>query len=384
MLFAAVAVAVVGVFLFFSDQLVKEQAVQERARMQTWADATRQIATLGLGGSESEGEYISFLLSIIEGNTNIPVMLTEPDGNIIGQRNFRLPEPQLPADAAANAEFLQRKLEKLRRSDNRINIEIAPGFTQHLYYEDSTLLRKLSVYPYVLLAVMLAFILIVYFAVTSSKKAEQNKVWVGLSKETAHQLGTPISSLMAWVELLRDMDVDPETVSEMDKDVKRLETIAARFSKIGSQPQMERGNLGAVVRSSADYMRSRISGRINIEYHAAPGEIEVEMSAPLIQWVMENLIKNAVDAMEGEGSITISTVTANNLAIISVKDTGKGMTRKMRKAVFRPGFTTKKRGWGLGLTLARRIVSEYHRGRIFVSDSEPGRGTTFEIHLPLA
>ena len=266
-----------------------------------------------------------------------------------------------------------------------IDIEIAPGNVQHLYYEDSTLLRRLSLYPYIQLLVMAAFILVVYFAVTSSKRAEQNKVWVGLSKETAHQLGTPISSLMAWVELMREQNVDPEIVGEMDKDVRRLSTIASRFSKIGSQPQIERFELGEVVTGAADYMRTRISSRIALTVTVTDGELPVAMSEPLIEWVMENLIKNAVDAMEGAGRITItaSADESRRQAIVEVSDTGRGMTRKMRKDVFRPGFTTKKRGWGLGLTLARRIIQQYHHGRIYVSDSEPGAGTTFRILLPL-
>lgn len=383
-LFLVISAVVVGAFLYISNQLVKDQAVQERGRMQIWADATKQIANLGNGGPDSESRHIDFLLSILEGNTNIPVLLTGADGQIIDQRNFQLPEPAEPLDNPENAKFLGKKLQRLSRGDNRIDIEIAPGVIQHLYYEDSTLLRNLSIYPYVQLVVMIAFVLVVYFAVASSKKAEQNKVWVGLSKETAHQLGTPISSLMAWVELMRDMDLDQEMVGEMDKDVHRLSTIAARFSKIGSQPQMEPTDLNQVVAGAAQYMRSRISSRITLDYRLDDREVVVDMSEPLIQWVLENLIKNAVDAMEGNGSIDIVVGAQRQTAVVTVTDTGKGMTRKMRKAVFRPGFTTKKRGWGLGLTLARRIVEQYHRGRIFVSDSEPGRGTTFTIELPLA
>jgi len=209
-------------------------------------------------------------------------------------------------------------------------------------------------------------------------------VWVGLSKETAHQLGTPISSLMAWMELLRGMDIDPEMVREMNKDVNRLSTIASRFSKIGSQPQMETDNLNTVVGHAASYMATRISSRITLTTNLSPGPLNVRLSAPLFEWVLENLIKNAVDAMEGSGSITITTSAEGRNACINVTDTGKGIPRKNQKTVFNPGYTTKKRGWGLGLTLAKRIIEQYHRGRIFVSRSEPGAGTTFTIHLPLA
>ena len=231
---------------------------------------------------------------------------------------------------------------------------------------------------------MAAFILVVYLAVTSSKKAEQNKVWVGLSKETAHQLGTPISSLMAWLQLLESEGVDPDVISEMDKDVNRLSTIASRFSKIGSQPAMEPADLNDVVSSCVAYMSSRISSRVALTLSLSPEPLPVSLSAPLIEWVMENLIKNAVDAMEGTGRLSITTSRTPTAAVVEVTDTGKGIARKNQKHVFNPGYTTKKRGWGLGLTLAKRIIGQYHAGRIFIKWSEPGEGTTFRIELPLS
>lgn len=371
---------VVAVFLYASNLLVNDLSRQERARMQIWADATKEIA-----GSDGEGTNIDFLLSIIEGNTNIPVLLTDDDGNIIMHRNFKLPD-QPDADAPlviseANETYLLRKLEKMRHTHNVIDIDIGVGAVQHLYYEDSTLLRNLSLYPYIQLAVMGAFVAVVYFAVASSKRAEQNKVWVGLSKETAHQLGTPISSLMAWLQLLEAEGVDADTVREMDKDVKRLETIASRFSKIGSRPKMEPSDINAVVGRSAAYMGTRISHNVKLEKRICSEALVVNMSEPLIEWVMENLIKNAVDAMEGRGELTIATMHSGGMAAIEVTDTGKGMTRKEFDAVFRPGYTTKKRGWGLGLTLAKRIVEQYHGGKIYVKSSEPGKGTTFRIEF---
>lgn len=257
MAFLLASVVVVGVFLYLSNAIVKDLAIQERSRMQIWADATKEIVNLSSSENDLSESNIVFLLKIIEDNNNIPVLLTDDDGNIIQARNFTLPDPTaiIPTDNAENTAFLQKRLAEMRRSDNVIDIDIAPGVVQHLYYEDSTLLRRLSLYPYIQLAVMAAFVIVVYLAVTSSKRAEQNKVWVGLSKETAHQLGTPISSLMAWVELLREQDTDPEIVMEMDKDVKRLSTIASRFSKIGSQPSIEPGNLNATVRTATDYCR---------------------------------------------------------------------------------------------------------------------------------
>lgn len=385
MAFLLASIVVVATFLYLSNLIVKDLAVQERARMQIWADATKEIVNLSSSDEDVSGSNIEFLLSIIEGNNNIPVLLTDNQGNIIGHRNFTLPNPdaEIPLDNPDNKKFLEEKLASIKGTDNVIDINISPGFVQHLYYEDSTLLRRLSLYPYIQLVVMAAFVIVVYLAVTSSKRAEQNKVWVGLSKETAHQLGTPISSLMAWIEFLRDNGTDPEIVDEMNKDVRRLSTIASRFSKIGSQPSMEPGDLNDAASHAVDYMSTRISPRIKLSLQQHPEELPVNMSEPLIQWVMENLIKNAVDAMEGIGSITITTGTENNMASIDVSDTGKGMSRKRRKEIFRPGFTTKKRGWGLGLTLAKRIIEQYHGGRIFVSASEPGVGTTFRILIPL-
>ncbi len=379
--FIVISVAVVCVFLYFSGSLVKDLQVQERARMQIWADATKEIVS----SAGSEGTNMDFLLSIIEGNTNIPVLLTDSAGTIITQRNFPLPVADAPAPLAVkeNLDYLSNKLAEMRGSDNVIPIDLAPEVRQYLYYEDSTLLRNLSRYPYIQLLVMIAFVIVVYISVSSSKRAEQNKVWVGLSKETAHQLGTPISSLMAWIELMRDMDLDPDMVTEMDKDVKRLSTIASRFSKIGSRPNMERGDLNEVVERSAAYMSGRISSQIALKVYPCADPLPVNMSAPLIEWVMENLIKNAVDAMEGRGSITVTLTRHGNYAVVEVTDTGRGMTRRQRKSVFNPGYTTKKRGWGLGLTLARRIVTQYHGGQICVSASEPGVGTTFHIQIPL-
>lgn len=386
--FLLVSAGLIVLFLYYSNSLVEELSEQERSRMQIWADATKEIINLGNASDDTPSPTnVDFLLSIIEGNSNIPVLLTDDSGNIIMHRNFDLPEPIDSLSplyiSDTNARYLTRKLDKLKHTSNVIDITISPGNLQHLYYEDSKLLKSLSLYPYVQLLVMLTFILVVYYAVLSTKKAEQNKVWVGLSKETAHQLGTPISSLMAWMELLEGMGVEADIVSEMDKDVKRLSTIASRFSKIGSRPQMQPEGVGEIVSGSASYMSTRISSRINLTVNLCEDDIRVNMSAPLFEWVMENLIKNAVDAMEGHGSISVTTGHERDTAWIEVADTGKGLSRKNFKTIFNPGYTTKKRGWGLGLTLAKRIIEQYHRGRIFVKESEPGKGTTFRIELPL-
>lgn len=376
------AAVMVAVFLYISDGLVKDLSAQERDRMEIWADATKQIINLGSAETPSNTD-LNFLLNIIERNTTIPVLLTDDEGNILQHRNFELPDAD-EFDSEVNRKFLAQKLHELASTPNVIHIVIAPQTMQHLYYEDSTLLKRLSYYPYVQLLVMLAFIVVVYFAVLTTKKAEQNKVWVGLSKETAHQLGTPISSLMAWMELLPDMGVDCDTVAEMNKDVNRLSMIASRFSKIGSRPAMEQVDLTVVIDSAVSYMATRISPSIKLTFDPTGQTMPVMVCPPLLEWVMENLIKNAVDAIGGgKGGIDVKAFSEGTNAVVEVRDSGRGMSRKNFKTVFNPGFTTKSRGWGLGLTLAKRIVEQYHEGAIFVKDSAPGRGTTFRIEIPL-
>ncbi|MBR1727416.1 MAG: HAMP domain-containing histidine kinase, partial [Muribaculaceae bacterium] len=283
----------------------------------------------------------------------------------------------------ANMAYLKKKLQRLEHSSNKIEIKIDDHTTQHLYYEDSTTLRQLAWFPYIQLGVMLIFLAVAYLALISVKKAEQNRVWVGLSKETAHQLGTPISSLMAWTQMLESMGTDPSIVADMDKDVHRLSVIADRFSKIGSMPDKELTFINEAVEQSLAYMSTRIPKRVQLTIHLDDSQnCGIMLCQSLFEWVMENLTKNAVDAMDGEGRLDITVTSTGQQALILVKDTGKGIARKNFKNVFNPGFTTKKRGWGLGLTLVKRIIEEYHDGRIYIKESEVGRGTTFAIELP--
>lgn len=382
-------------FLAVSNSIVGDLASQERQRMELWAEATKSIigtSAEDVGNEAQSQQYINFLLHIIEDNRSIPVILADDKGNIILHRNFDLPEPLDSLNplyiSERNAEFLSKKLKSLAsQKQNIIPIEIGDGITQHLYYQDSRLLQRLNYFPYVHMLIMVVFVSVVYFAVMSTKKAEQNKVWVGLSKETAHQLGTPISSLMAWMELLEQMDVGAEVVEEMNKDVVRLSTIASRFGKIGSKPKMETTDADVVVQSAVSYMKTRISQRIKLVYVLPPAvelPLKAQLSDSLFQWVLENLIKNAVDAMDADGAITVVAGRDERAGriFIEVTDTGKGLPKKRFKTIFKPGYTTKKRGWGLGLALAKRIVEQYHGGRIFVKWSEPDRGTTFRIELP--
>lgn len=382
--FVVISMLLVGAFILISNNLVKDLAVQERERMQIWANATKELTTVSSSGMNTD---VDFLFGIIESNHSIPVLLVDDHGNILLHRNFVLPEPidsLSPYDISpANKAFLEKKLSHMRGSTNHIPINIDDNTVQHLYYEDSTMLRRLSYFPYIQLAVLLVFVAIVYFALISIKKAEQNKVWVGLSKETAHQLGTPISSLMAWTQMLDALGVDKDVVNDMDKDVHRLSVIADRFSKIGSKPDMELAYINQAVTDGLEYMRSRISQRVKLTLHLPNDECGVMLCQSLFAWVMENLTKNAVDAMQGEGSIDVTVHNdAGRMVLIDVRDTGKGISHKNFKTVFNPGYTTKKRGWGLGLTLVKRIIEEYHGGKIYVKESEIGKGTTFRIELP--
>ncbi len=392
-IFLAISLSAVVAVMLISNNLVKALAQQERERMNIWAKATERLAKADV---DSDFE---FLLSIIEQNNSIPVMVADDDFNIIEFRNFNLPEHQPEAGAGfeqlsqRNRRYLLKRLKAQggdtplhlmsRKNPHFIEVEIFDNTRQYIYYEDSILLKRLSLYPYVQLGVMVVLVAIIYLAVLYSKRAEQNRVWVGLSKETAHQLGTPISSLMAWTQYLEVTGADKDVTTEIDKDVRRLSVIADRFSKIGSTPELNVEYLNDVVGSSLDYMKNRISGKVAIAMHLDSDDHGVRLSRPLFEWVMENLTKNAVDAMDGEGSIDITTGAEKNLAFIEISDTGKGIARKNFKTVFNPGYTTKKRGWGLGLTLVKRIIEEYHGGRIFVKCSEPGQGTTFRIELPI-
>lgn len=387
------AIAVAG-FLLISNNLIEDLGRQERERMDIWAHATERLAQTDVDSD------VEFLLGIISQNNSIPVLITDSNFNISEFRNFSLPDKS-DADknlyselSDRNKRYLLNRLKKpggdtplsvmAERNSHFIRLELFAGETQYIYYEDSRLLKSLSIYPYVQVLVTVVLAVILYMAVIYTKRAEQNRVWVGLSKETAHQLGTPISSLMAWVELLQATGTDPEITTEMDKDVKRLSVIADRFGKIGSKPEMELEYINDTVSRSLDYMKSRVSGKVSINMHLSDDDHGVRLSKPLLAWVMENLTKNAVDAMQGEGRIDITTGADKNRVWIEVKDTGKGIARKNFKTVFNAGYTTKKRGWGLGLTLVKRIVEEYHGGRIYVKESELGKGTTFRIEFPMA
>ena len=364
-LFILIATLIAIVSVFVSDKLVKSLAQEERQKVEIWAEAQRMIAT------ETNGSNMALIL---ESNTTIPVLWCNEKDSVIAEKNIDLPEKDSDL-------FLKNKVRELKSKNPPILIDMQDGTFQYLYYDDSIILKRLLIYPYAQLTVVFIFILIAFLALASTKKAEQNKVWVGLSKETAHQLGTPISSLIAWVEYLRTKEIDPSLLGEMEKDVKRLEMIAERFSKIGSNPDPTPVNISNSIRTALNYMETRISAKVKIYTHLPDNPVLVLMNDSLFAWVIENLTKNAVDAMEGQGEITFQVEERDKTVRIDITDSGKGIPKSKYKTVFNPGYTTKKRGWGLGLSLVKRIIESYHGGKIFVKNSEVGKGTTFRIEL---
>lgn len=370
------AVVIAGLSLVTSHVLIRDLALEEHNKMEVWAEAMRTL------NRADENTDMNLVLKVINGNNTIPVIVLDSRGDVQAFRNIIIDGCKSYADTLSYvSDFASRLLHENHRI--RISIEdVMPGEYIDVCYDDSLMLRRLATYPYVQLGVVMIFVLIAIFALLTSKKAEQNKVWVGLSKETAHQLGTPISSLMAWVEILKESYPDDALIPEMDNDVKRLQLIADRFSKIGSQPEATPADLREVMDHVVDYMDRRTSSKVRfVKDYAADTSVTVSINASLFEWVVENLCKNAVDAMEGKGTVTISVRDEQSHVAIEIADTGKGIRKKDLRNVFRPGFTTKKRGWGLGLSLAKRIVEDYHRGKIWVKRSEVGVGTTFRIEL---
>lgn len=376
--YSAVRIIVILVAIFFavvslviSDRLVSQMAEEERHKMELWAAATQSVT------SNDYEESLLFASRIIESNTTIPMIQVNARGEIINYNNIDLPRTD-------PSRYLYQKLKEFREGYPPIEIDYGLG-KEYLYYSDSTTLKQLLLFPYVQVAVFLIILGVSVLAIVSLKRADQNFIWEGMSRETAHQLGTPISSLMAWRELLVAQAVDPMVVQEMGKDIQRLEMIADRFQKIGSSPKLEPCDLGVLVMKAVAYLQPRISKGVSISVLEEPEEaVYVLASEQLIAWVFENLIKNAVDAMQSKGAISIRYGAGEEHAFIEIQDTGKGLPRAQWEKIFRPGYTTRQRGWGLGLSLARRIVQDYHKGRIYVRHSEIGVGTTFRILLTLA
>jgi len=368
-LVTAIVISVASVLI--TNVLVNKLASEERKKIVTWTEAIR-LSSLPDSISNID---LFFLLSITEGNTTIPLLLVDEDDNVQVYMNMKVPERDQDL-------FLQKKLQRFKKGHAPIVFEFDENSKNYVYYDDSSVLKRLQIFPYAQLGVVSIFIIVSFLALSSSKKAEQNRVWVGLSKETAHQLGTPISSLMAWVEYLKTKDLDIKFLSEMDKDVQRLKTIAERFSKIGSNMSPEPMDLGIAIHNAINYMSKRVSSKVKFKYHFLDESVLVLMNESLFGWVIENLIKNAVDAMDGKGTITFNIHHAEKKTVkLDISDTGKGISKSKFKTVFQPGYTTKNRGWGLGLSLVRRIIESYHHGKIQVLRSEMNVGTTFRIEL---
>lgn len=365
------AVVIAAASLVTSHFLVSDLKVEEQNKMRVWAEAMRSL------NEADENTDLNLVLKVIDENNTIPVIVTDENGTVQVYRNVKLNA----INEADSIQKLANMSEQWKRNGRIVRIDLYNSAFIEVAYDESLMIKRLQTYPYVQLGVVLLFVIVAIFALLTSKKAEQNKVWVGLSKETAHQLGTPISSLMAWTEILRETYPDDTLIPEMDKDIKRLQLIADRFSKIGSLPEPVPTSLKEVVENVVEYMDRRTSRKVVIETLLPEKDITVRLNQSLFEWVIENLCKNAVDAMEGAGRITIRVMEWQHGAVVEVGDTGKGIKKKNLDDVFRPGFTTKKRGWGLGLSLARRIVEEYHNGRIYVKHSEVGVGTTFRIEL---
>lgn len=369
---AAIFIAVAS--LLISHSLIRDLAQQERSKMEVWAEAMRTLS-----GADDSAD-LSLVLKVLDENNTIPVVVLGKDGMVTEYRNVKISA----SNKSDSVKYVNKVAQQMKAAGQVIRIPLANNHNDYIEvcYDESLMLRRIAIYPYIQLGVVMLFVVVAIFALLTSKRAEQNKVWVGLSKETAHQLGTPISSLMAWLAILKESYPNDKLLPELDKDVKRLQLVADRFSKIGSIPEPVPASMNEVLDHVVDYMDRRTSKKIQMIADLPDEDIIIKMNASLFEWVIENLCKNAVDAMGGEcGQIVLHLEQLENKVVVEISDTGKGIKKKNIKNVFRPGFTTKQRGWGLGLSLAKRIVEDYHHGKIFVKSSELGKGTTFRIEL---
>lgn len=368
-----IGTAIIAASLIISHFLIKDLQEEEKNKMEIWAAAMKNISDAGENTTD-----LTLVLKVLEGNKTIPVVVLDNSGNIQNYRNIRIdPRDSIPS--------LHRKVSEICSAEKKIRFYLDDADISEyidIYYDDSLLLKRLAFYPYMQLTIVAVFVFIAVYMLVALKKSEQNKVWIGLSKETAHQLGTPISSLMAWQELLEEKYPDDEYVSEMGKDISRLRIIADRFSKIGSTPENEPCSVNGLLAETAEYISRRVGKNIEVRFAAPSQDVQAIINPTLFEWVVENLCKNSADAMKSTGGRLMLTCGRSEKKIwVEVSDTGAGIPKSKHKKIFTPGYTTKKRGWGLGLSLAKRIVEEYHKGRIFVKSSEPGKGTTIRIEI---
>jgi two-component sensor histidine kinase len=371
-LLTLVAIVIVTATIFYSRYLARKIAADERQKVATWVAATKAILN-------NPGIDLTLPNLIRNGQQSIPIIETNEKDSITEYVNL----DSTKADRDKN--YLYRELKKFRAENLPLEIQLSknPYIANRYYYGHTTLLDEVRYYPLIQLFIVTLFIFFTLYSITIRNKATQNQLWAGMAKETAHQLGTPVSSLEGWVEMLKESNTDPRTVQEIQKDVDRLKLVSDRFGKIGSKPQLEERDLIAQVRTMVEYIRKRAAGKVQFVLNAPPqAQLDARISGPLFDWVIENLLKNALDAMEGKGSITITIQDQLKEIVIDVTDTGKGIAARNLQKVFKPGFTTKKRGWGLGLSLSKRIIEQYHKGQLFVRHSDLGKGTTFRILLP--
>lgn len=369
---ALIAVAIVIGTIIYSNFLAKKIAQEEREKITLWVEANKFVQ------NAPQGVDLTFASEIQRNNDDIPIILTDQNDSIMDHRNLDSTE------LASNSRYLLDKLKEFKKNDTPYTIVVTekPFEANRYYYGESTLLKQIRYYPIVQLLIVALFIFITLFAITSRNKSTQNQVWAGMAKETAHQLGTPLSSLQGWVEMLKDMPGNEQIAQEMEKDVDRLKLVSDRFGKIGSTPKLEEKNVVEQVEQMVAYIRRRAPEKVNFTIDTSgQSEMMAMISGPLFDWVIENLLKNALDAMEGKGLIHVRMRKDENQVLIDVSDSGKGISSKNMNKVFKPGFTTKKRGWGLGLSLSKRIIEQYHGGQLYVKSSEPGKGTTFRIVL---
>jgi len=391
LLFIAIIIGIAS--LAYTNWLTKKMAMEELKKVELWAETNKHLNNITINPTTSEGnelpskdaktlsreidelesDYTSILGMVISQNTTIPMIVVEPNGKINLSANISYSEERKES-------VLNKELKKMKKSGEPIRIDLAEDDYLLLYYRQSSILRNLRYYPFIQLVIIIVFIIVAYLAFSATQRAEQNQVWVGMSKETAHQLGTPISSLMAWIELLKLQNVDKTIIQEFEKDTQRLERITERFSKIGSKPELKRQNLIEVLNSTISYLKTRSSNKVIFETSFSDNDyLEIPLNAALFSWVIENICKNAIDAMGNNGTISVILKEKENQVYIDVTDTGVGVAKSQFKTIFQPGYSTKKRGWGLGLSLAKRIVEIYHNGKIFIKSSEIGKGTTFRI-----
>lgn len=365
----AVSFAIVSLILWNTYTFFQKFKQEERIKMEILAEAQKELSRADLNSN------IALPDKIITINNSIPMILADDKDEIIYANN-------LDSIKSLNPLYLREQLAIMKKENKPIEISYDGKNKQYIYYRDSDLLKKLTYYPLALILILVLFLSVIYLFYSSNKAAETNKLWTGMAKETAHQIGTPLSSLLGWIAILKAEKVDETYIDEIEKDVHRLNIIANRFSKIGSIPELQKRDVVLVTKKAFDYLQSRSSQQIYFSFSSSDTEIKTLLNEELFGWVIENLIKNAIDAMLGKGEVSLVIEnSAKNIRIL-ISDTGKGMPKKLFSQIFKPGFTTKKRGWGLGLSLSNRIVEEYHKGKIFVQKSELGKGTTFEILVP--